>query len=224
MTTEITVRGTATESAPPERGTVYATLGYDGPEMGPVYDGVAGDLESVRASILPLYGTDDGAVTSWSAERMRTWSNRPWNDEGKQLPLVHHASVSVRVEFRDFSALSRWVGGHVADTEGFSVDHVAWALTTASHDELLRTVRTTAVQDAVNRAQQYADALGLSTVRPVGMADAGMLGVARSDGRYDSDVMAMAAPPGGRRQDVELEPADIRVSVQVDARFLADES
>ena len=48
------------------------------------------------------------------AEQLRTWSNRPWNSDGKQLPLVHHASVGIEVKFRDFGVLSRWVGEHVA--------------------------------------------------------------------------------------------------------------
>ena len=78
--------------------------------MEPVYERVARDLENVKASISPLAGADDAAVTWWSADQLRTWSNRPWNKDGRQLPLVHHVSVGVKVEFADFTALSA-VGG-----------------------------------------------------------------------------------------------------------------
>ena len=173
MSTEITVRGSFSAFQPPERGTVNASVAYEGPEMEPVYDRVARDLEILKSSIVPL--KDQGTVTWWSADQLRTWSNRPWNDKGKQLPLVHHASVGVEVKFRDFTALSRWVGQHIAEMEGFSLSEVKWALTVKRREKLLADVRTRAVRDAVTRAQQYADALGLGKVEPVALADAGML-------------------------------------------------
>jgi uncharacterized protein len=221
MSTEITVRGTFSAFQAPERGTVHATISYEGPEMQPVYDRVARDLEAVKASITPLHDRDHGAVTSWSAEQLRTWSNRPWNKDGKQLPLVHHASVGVEVKFRDFAVLSRWVGEHVANTAGFRVSHVEWALTEARRDELLGQVRTRAVRDAVTRAQQYADALGLGEIRPVAVADAGMLGAnLQPEGGHGVAYLraAAAAPAGGT--DVELVPEDIEIAATVDARFV----
>ena len=194
MSTEITVRGSFSAFQPPERGTVNATLAYEGAEMEPVYDRVARDLETLKSSIVPL--KDEGTVTWWSADQLRTWSNRPWNDEGKQLPLVHHASVGVEVKFRDFTALSRWVGQHIADMEGFRVSRVEWALTAKQREMLLADVRTRAVRDAVTRAQQYADALGLGTIEPVAIADAGMLNT-RPESGPEAAHMLMAAPGAG---------------------------
>ena len=149
MATEITVRGSYSAFQPPERGTVHASIAYEGPAMEPVYDRVARDLESVKASIIPMESEDQGAVTWWSAEQLRTWSNRPWNKDGKQLPLVHHASVAVEVKFRDFAALSRWVGEHTANTEGFRVSSVEWAPTDIGERSCSQEVRTRAVPDAV---------------------------------------------------------------------------
>ncbi|WP_102144841.1 SIMPL domain-containing protein [Mycobacterium hubeiense] len=221
MSTEITVRGSFKSFEAPERGTVHATISYEGPEMAPVYERTARDLETVKESITPLHNTTDGPITWWSAQNMRTWSNRPWNQDGKQLPLVHHASVTVEVKFADFTALSRWVGGHTASTEGFRVSHVEWALTEKRRDELARQVRTHAVEDAVTRAQQYADALGLGQVRPVAVADAGMLGNRPEGGSGGGSYLA-AAPMDRGVPDVELLPEDIEVSATVDARFVVD--
>jgi hypothetical protein len=217
MSTEITVRGAFTAFEQPERGTVHATVAYEGPEMEPVYTRVARDLDNVKASIGPLAGTDHAAVTWWSADQLRTWSRRPWNQDGKQLPLVHHASVDVDVKFRDFSALSRWVGQHIADTEGFRVARVEWTLTANRREALEKEVRTRAVRDAAARAQEYADALGLGPVRPVAVADAGMLGSQPETGPSTAFMRAGAV---GGASDVELVPEHIEVSAQVDARFV----
>jgi uncharacterized protein len=222
MPTEITVRGSFSAFQPPERGTVHASIGYEGSEMQWVYDRVAQDLETVKESIIELEG--QGAVTWWSVQQLRTWSSRPWNKDGVQLPLVHHATVSAEVKFRDFAALSRWVGEHVGDTDGFSLSHVNWALTEKRRDELVTEVRTRAVQDAAHRAQLYADALGLGAVKPVAIADAGMLGTHALDEGGGGYLRATAVGSDGGGPDVELVPEDIRVSATIDGRFMAGAS
>jgi len=217
MSTEITVRGSFAAFERPERGTVHATIAYDGPAPEPVYGRVARDLEVVKSSIGRLDDKENGAVTWWSADQLRTWSNRPWNKDGKQLPLVHHASVDLEVKFRDFSALSRWVGEHVANTEGFRVARVEWALTAKRREALEKDVRARAVLDAVTRAQQYADALGLGQIRPVAIGDAGMLGTRPESGPQGALMRAAAV---GGAPEVELAPEHIEVSAEVDARFV----
>jgi uncharacterized protein len=218
MPTEITVRGSYAAFQQPERATVHASISYEGPELEPVYDQVARDLETVKASVTPLHDAERGPITRWSAEQLHTWSRRPWNDDGDQLPFVHHASVDVAVKFLDFQALSRWVGEHVAGTKGFRVSSIEWALTKKRRDELSREVRSNAVQDAVTRAQQYADALRLGQVSPVALSDAGML---PAEGHFVAAApRAMSAARGG--PDVELVPRDIEVSATVDARFSAE--
>ena len=219
MPTEITVRGSFAAFERPERGTVHATIAYGGPAMEPVYSRVARDLDAVKASIAPLDNKDNGPITWWSADQLRTWSNRPWNKDGKQLPLVHHASVGFEVKFRDFGVLSRWVGEHIANTEGFRVTHVEWALTAKRREALQKEVRTRAARDAVTRAQEYADALGLGQIRPVAIADAGMFGKRPENG---PSVAYMRASAVGGAPEVELVPEHIEVSAEVDARFVAE--
>lgn len=222
MTTEITVRGSFTAYQPPERGTVRATLGFEGPKMQPVYDRVVQDLEAVKASVLEIHDPVQGPVTWWATQQVRTWANRPWNQDGKQLPLVHHASVGVRVKFRDFAVLARWVGAHVEATAGFSLDGVEWALTEQLRHQLARDVRARAVQDAAQRAQEYADALELGPVRSVAIADAGMLGNGLhpvSGGAEAGFLRAAGAADGAA--ELALTPEDITVAAVVDARFVA---
>lgn len=223
MTTEITVRGSYSAFQPPERATVRATLGFEGPQMQPVYDRVMRDLEAVKASIAAIHDPERGPVTWWSTQHVRTWANRPWNKDGKQLPLVHHASVGVQVKFRDFAVLARWVGGHVERTAGFSLDGVDWALTERLKHQLARDVRARAVQDAAERAQEYADALELGPVRPVALADAGMLGNGLHPMGGGVEAAAFRRGGGATDNDAELAlaPEDIEVAAVVDGRFVA---
>ena len=224
MPTEITVRGTFSTFQAPERATVHATIAFEGPAMEPVYDRVARDLDAVKASVTPLKTGDHGPVTWWSAQQLRTWSNRPWNKDGIQMPLVHHASVGIEVKFRDFASLSRWVGNHVANTDGFRVASIEWALTSKRHKELQRQARIRAVEDAVVKAREYAEALGLGTIRPIAIADAGMLGANLHPERDVSPAsLRMAAPMGGA-PEIELLPEDIEVSSAVDARFVGEDT
>ena len=224
MPTEITVRGTFSTFQAPERATVHATIAFEGPAMDPVYDRVARDLDAVKASVTPLKTGDHGPVTWWSAQQLRTWSNRPWNKDGIQMQLVHHASVGIEVKFRDFASLSRWVGNHVANTDGFRVASIEWALTSKRHKDLQRQARIRAVEDAVVKAQEYAEALGLGTIRPIAIADAGMLGANLHPERDVSPAnLRMAAPMGGA-PEIELLPEDIEVSSAVDARFVGEDT
>jgi uncharacterized protein YggE len=218
--TEIIVRGSFSVYEPPERGIVHASVAYEGPAIEPVYERAVRDLDAVKTTIEPLHDPDAGPVTWWSTQQLRTWANRPWNSEGKQLPLVHHASIGIQVKFSDFTALSRWVGTHITDTGGFSLSRIEWALTDQHRDELIADVHTRAVHDAVTRAQRYADALGLGPVRPVTIADAGMLG--REPQQHFAAPGAVRAMAAAGAPEVELAPADIKISVSVDARFRAE--
>lgn len=60
-------------------------------------------------------------MTTWSVDRVRTWSESPWNQHGKQLALVHHARAATKVEFAEFEAIGEWLS-RVAGTEGVAID------------------------------------------------------------------------------------------------------
>ena len=79
--------------------------------------------------------------------------------------------------------------------------------------------RRQAVLDARERAEAYAAALGLSDLKPLALADAGMLGDRLSGPAGDEMAMYAAAKAGG--QVVEFQPEDVSVTVSVDARFVA---
>jgi uncharacterized protein YggE len=161
-------------------------------------------------------------VIAWSSDRISVWSDRPWNNEGAQLPLVYHATIGVRASFIDFDALGQWVET-VATTSGVTVASIDWELHDATRTQLLDEVRTKAVRDAAAKALVYAQAAGLTAVTATAIADPGLLGSpdgsplppgAAAPRMFAAKAMADGAP-------LTFTPQDLEVAAQVDARFAA---
>ncbi|KTS05777.1 SIMPL domain-containing protein, partial [Microbacterium testaceum] len=158
-----------------------------------------------------------GEISEWSSARVSVWSDRPWNNEGAQLPLVHHAAVELSATFTDAGALSWWLGD-VAESDDVHVTAVDWRLSADTRARVERDVAADAVRVAVERASAYADALGLASVTAVEIADAGLL-ASRPDQPMPLAARAMAADSG---PSFSLQPPEIVVSSTVEGRFRAE--
>ncbi|MFE2549639.1 SIMPL domain-containing protein [Streptomyces sp. NPDC059355] len=132
---------------------------------------------------------------------------------------AYHGSVHVTAELSDFTALGE-LTTRLADLELTSVDGPWWALrpTSPAHGE----ARRQAVLEAVQRAREYATALGADLAALVELAD---LGAENAVPAYPQ-----AAPGGGMRTmafsasedtapPLDLEPQRQTVHAQVNARF-----
>lgn len=216
---EITVRGQHRRFAAPERATVHLQVALEGPKESAVNAGVAQALRTVGEQIRPWHDPDQGPVTWWSSDQLRTWSERPWHQDGKQLPLVFHARAGVAVKFSDFTALSRWLTDVLA-VPGVAVERIHWALTEQRQRELTHLARGAAVADARHKAQAYADALDLGAVTALALADAGML-VPDASPLAPTSVAFSRAAATSADGDVTFVPEDIEVEAAVDARFVA---
>ncbi|NGN92291.1 SIMPL domain-containing protein [Nocardioides sp. KC13] len=212
----IKVRGSHSVEVAPERGVVSAEVVFDGSSPEPVMERVQRGLHGVRAELERL--ERDGAIERFVVQRVRTSAERPWSQDGKQLPLVHRASVGLTAEFVDFTALSAWVGRTAAD-DGLQVHHIEWRLTKDSRLKVERDVRQEAVRQAKVRAQDYADALDLGPVAVRSINDVGV----SHEVAYASAAMEMAAAPkmhrGSTAPDLAFDPDDITVNAEVEAAF-----
>lgn len=216
----ITVRGEHETRVAPEEAVVHLSVRAEGPERGPV-------VEQISALTAPL--RDDlaarklaGGVSDWSSQRVSLWANRPWNNEGKQLALVHYASVEITATFSDFAVMSWWLTD-VAERDGVQVDTVTWRLTPATSKATESEVAAQAVGVAVDRATAYAAALGLANLTPLEIADVGLLSRSSDSPAPAPKMMrAMAmSMDAGSAPAVELQPEDIVVTAAVEARFVA---
>ena len=100
----ITVRGEHEARVAPEEGIVRLSVRAEGPERGGVVERISALSEPLRTDLSAR--KEQGGVREWSSQRVAVWANRPWNAEGKQLSLVHYASVEFSAVFTDFAALS----------------------------------------------------------------------------------------------------------------------
>lgn len=219
----ITVRGSFQSSQSPERATVHLSVQLEGREKAAVHTETRQVAAHVTASIEPLVDHEHGPVTWWASDQLRTDAYRPFNKDGKQLPLVYRAAIPFRVKFSDFGTLGEWLTD-VSERDGVSVDRIEWALTEKRRLELRDEARAAAVKDATRKAGAYAMALGLGPVRPVAVADPGMLGdnidAGGSGVMYQSSRAMAAAGAAGPR--LEFVPQDVDIVAEVDARFVAE--
>ncbi|GAA3889410.1 SIMPL domain-containing protein [Leifsonia kafniensis] len=220
--TVIIVQGHNAAWYPPERATVQLSIGFDGPDRQSVFDATTRAAETVRSMIVTLGAAQPGPISRWSSDSVSVWNERPWNNEGKQLALVFHATIGFTVRFNDFEVMTRWLDA-VAAVDSVTVGGIEWSLTAVRKAAVFAEAQSLAVADAVTRATVYARSLGLESVRAIALADPGMLGDHGSGpapGPLARGAMMMADSRGGRAE-LALTPQRIEVSASVDARFVA---
>jgi uncharacterized protein YggE len=220
MTLDITVRGSSQQHHPAERALVSLAAAVEGHDKQRVFAEAVQIQEPLSAQLKDLVGLD--AVASWSSDQVRVFSHRPWEGDGRGS-MVHVAKVHVRAEFTDFERLSgfldRWSG-----VDGVEIGGVTWDVSAKNRRLYEAEVRKAAVDDAVAKAQSYANAVRRGKVVAVQIADPGMLSAA---GPVDSRATPAYAAAAYSRNDgvgaeLDLTPEEIVIRVEVDARFRAD--
>jgi len=206
----ITVRGTHSVTLPPQQATVYATVSADGPAAEPVLQLVVATLADVNASLQSRHDPAGGPVTRYAVEQIHKGAHRPYNQDGRQLPLVHTASATVTATFTDFADLAAWIE-QVAGLDGVGINHIEWALTGDRRQAVEREARQEAVRDARRRAQDYADALELGPVVVRTVSDPGL------SGPEQPKIMMARAMAGA--PEIALRPEDVEIAAQVEATF-----
>jgi len=213
----ITVRGENEARVAPERAVAHISVSADGPQRGAVVELIAALATPVREDLAARKAA--GTLTDWSSQRVSVWSDRPWNNEGRQLDLVHHASVELTATFTDFMVLSDWLN-EVAERDGLQVGAVEWLLSPETRAHVEREVATAAVAVAVDRATAYAGAIGLTSVAPVEIADLGLL-TGGAEAGPSPRMFAKAAMDSAGGSAIDFQPDDIVVAAAVEARFRA---
>jgi uncharacterized protein YggE len=214
---EITVVGQGQASFPPERCTVHLTVRTDGRTAESAAEPAHRLVRELTGLIDPLFNPSTGPIDGWSLDQVRHSRNRPFNHDGEQLPYVYQALASIDVEFGQLDVIDAFVYA-VTALDGVDIGHFHWALTDESFVASTRRVRTLAVQDAVEKAEVYAQSVGRSSVTALAIADPGLLGVAASHQEYALGSRTYKGADDG----FELAPQNIEIRAEVHARFAAD--
>lgn len=218
MGLQITVRGSAQQRHAPERAILRMAVVVEGEDRAIVVDEAAAVQEPLADQLRSL--ADRGAVAAWSSDQVQVYSRRPWNGGVESSSVVHTARLHVTAEFADVERLSGFLG-HWSALEGVEVVGLDWDVTGENRRRYEADVRKAAVDDAVVKAQAYADAVGRGRVTAVELADPGML---EGEGAAVPPVpmtLARSAAPG-EGAGPALEPEEIVIGVEVDARFQAE--
>ena len=221
MALEITVRGEAEGTHPAERAVVSLSASLEGPDKQRVLEQAVAVQEPLTGQLREL--VDRGAVSTWSSDQVRIYTYRPWVDGSQRGEPVHAASLSVSAEFTDFERLSGFID-YWSGRDGVEVGGIVWDVLDRNRRGYERDVRKAAVDNAVTKAQAYADAFRRGRVAVVRLADPGMLSGPGGGGvtplAREMKVAGFAADGGGA--SLQLTPADILIRVEVDAQFTAD--
>lgn len=208
----IAVRGEARLEVDPEIARIGVTVAARGKDRRTALD----DLTRRNATVLDLIKTYGDAV-----EKLETgsFSITPELKEKGRGERVHayHGRVRITAELTDFTALGE-LTTRVADLDLTHVDGPWWALRLTS--PAYREARQQAVREAVQRAREYAEALGTTLAALVELADIGAENaqpLAPAGGRMRS--MSYAAAEDTAAAPLDLEPQRQHVHAQVNARF-----
>ncbi|MER8006479.1 SIMPL domain-containing protein [Streptomyces sp. NPDC094149] len=205
----IAVRGEAHLEVDPEIARIGVTVASRGKDRRAALD----DLTRRNATALDLIKSYGEAV-----ERVETgaFSISPeLKDKGRgERVHAYHGRVHITAELTDFTALGE-LTTRLADLELTRVDGPWWALRPGSPAH--REARQQAVREAVQRAREYAEALGTSLVALVELADIGAEDAQPYRGRMRS--MAYAAGAEDAPAALDLEPQRQTVQAAVNARF-----
>lgn len=220
MTLDITVRGSAEQRYPAERAIVSIAAAVEGPDRQQVFQDAVAIHEPLVSQLRDLVGLH--AVGQWSSDQVRVFSHRPWDAGGKRAPMVHVARVQVEAEFTDFERLSGFLD-FWSGTDGVEVGGIAWDVGVKSRRTYEAEVRKAAVDDAVAKAQSYANAVRRGKVMAVQLADPGML---THSGESAAGLPMLAKAGFAESSDggpqLDLTPSEIVIHVDVDARFVAE--
>lgn len=219
----LTVAGSARIRRVAERAHVAAVATAEGRDRADVVARATALSTRLQESIAARHDAESGPVRTWSAQGMQVWGQRPWDQNGRQLPIVHNARFDLRAEFDDAEALARWVD-EFSGVEGVQVSGIDWRLTESTEREATREARGAAVRDALERAADFAAALGLGAPAPLSIADPGLLdeGSPQAPHAPKTDLMmarGTAADDGS--SGLQFTPGEIVVAAGVEARFSA---
>ncbi len=219
MSLEITVRGSAEASHAAERATVTMAAAIEGSDKAKVFGDAVALQDPMTAQLRELVDLD--AVMTWSSDQVRVFSHRPWDHEGRRLAMIHVARLQVVAEFVDFERLSGFLD-FWSGKEGVEIAGIDWDVTVKNRRAYESEVRKAAVEDAIAKAQVFANSVRRGKVVALQLSDPGMLSSNPQEYGPPMAKMAMMGSDLGGGPSLALAPEQIVIHIDVDARFSAE--
>ncbi|MFS8203060.1 SIMPL domain-containing protein [Streptomyces sp. CWNU-52B] len=209
----IAVRGEAHLEVDPEIARIGITVNARGTDR----KDALGDLTRRNSAVLDLVKAYGDAVEKLETGAFSITPELTKHGRGERV-RAYHGRVHITAELTDFTALGE-LTTRLADLDLTRVDGPWWVLRPDSPAH--RRARQQAVREAVQRAREYAEALGTTLAALVELADIGAenaqpYGV---ESRFAAMKTRGAAPGSDQPPALDLEPQRQHVYAQVNARF-----
>ncbi|WP_327356845.1 SIMPL domain-containing protein [Streptomyces sp. NBC_01304] len=212
----VAVRGEAHLEVDPEIARIGITVSARGTDRRTALD----DLTRRNTVVLDLIKTYGDACERLETGTISISPELHKHGRGERI-RAYHGRVHISAELTDFTALGELIT-RLADLDLTRVDGPWWALRPDSpaHGE----ARRKAVQEAVQRAREYAEALGTSLDALIELADIGAENAGPLTFEAQSSPRMMRSVAYGAAEDagappLDLEPERQTVYAQVNARF-----
>jgi uncharacterized protein YggE len=205
----VSVRGEAFREVPPEIARFTVTVAARDKNRQATLARLAERADAVRA-LIDGYGE---AIERRESGDLRV---RPELKRSGERVVAYHGTVSTTVTVTDFSVLGELML-RLADQDQSNVSGPWWALRPGS--PVHREARRAAVDEAVARAREYAEAVGARVTGLLEIADSGMVNQPMTRVAY-----GYAGQAGGDGlPELDLDPQVQTVHANVEARFAISE-
>ncbi|MFH9551397.1 SIMPL domain-containing protein [Streptomyces sp. NPDC017435] len=210
----LTVRGEAELEVDPEIARIGVTLTARGRDRRTTLD----DLTRRNTTTLDLIKSYGDAVENLSTGSISLTPELTHRGRGERV-RTYHGTIRLTAELTDFTALGE-LTTRLADLDLTTIDGPTWELRPTS--PVHRRARQQAVREAVQRADEYAEALGTTVAALLELADTGTAG-GRHRSAFDRRAvrfsMAAADTETEAPEPLDLEPQRMQVRAEVSAQF-----
>ncbi|CAM5624679.1 SIMPL domain-containing protein [Streptomyces aurantiogriseus] len=209
----LAVRGETTLEVDPEIARLGITVTARGRDRRTTLD----DLTRRNATVLDLVKSYGDAVENLSTGAVSITPELTHRGRGEHV-RTYHGNVHLTADLTDFTALGE-LTTRLADLDLTRVDGPWWELRPDS--PVHRQARRQAVRAAVQRAHEYAEALGATVAALLELTDTGTQGP-RPRAAFDRRAVRMsvaAAETEAAPEALDLEPRRLRVQAEVSAVF-----
>jgi uncharacterized protein YggE len=218
----ISVRGDASVVVDPDLAVLDCTLRTNASDKASALASAASHLRSVEAALAGLGGTAATSAAqrialSWTASSAGTRDELYYDRHTEQHRPSGQviATVSVQVRVRALELLPA-INSALAHHQRLHVEHVSWHVD--DDNPAWPRVRADAIRAALQRARDYAAALGGSVAGVQQIADTGLLG---ADHQLRNVSFEAAAAGSGHDDAPRLDPVPQQLSAVIEARVIA---
>lgn len=218
--TTFNVSGTAERYSAPERAIVHVRVSATSLNKGDAYRGVVAIHNELVAEASDFRTAD---VSTWfdaSAPSTYSYQER-WVPDGEdaepQTRMRYAASSRVSVKFQNFEKMGEWLA-ELADRD-FIATSVEWKLTDATQKSILKEIRSEAVANARELAEDYArgDGIDPSATR-LELKSVSDNSYQHTES-YASPLRGASAMKVGSAPVAAVSPEDIQLSANITALF-----